>query len=359
MPIHTVLGPIEPAQLGATNMHEHLLIDGRAWLDSPREDYPVDQKVTLENLGFVRWNLLSLEDNLIMDDPELALQEILPVKASGGSGIVDLTVIGLGRRPRDLQEIARRSGLHIMTGCGLYIHASHPDWVEQCSIGDLTELMVRELAEGIDDTGVIPALIGEIGTSDPVTEREWRVVTAAGRAGARTGAAVNIHLDPRGDHALAILDALTTEGMTPDRVIFSHMDQHLDRDYHLRVAHAGAVLEYDTFGSEFYFGSLFKDPTDEERMQYVRMLVDEGFEQQLVLSSDVWVKAQLRAYGGMGFDHVMRRIVPALRDVYGISSAALDTMLIDTPRRLLGRPELDGPQARISASEASTSGAAR
>src|ERR1700727_1630706 len=201
MPIQTVLGPIEPDQLGPTNMHEHLLIDGRAWLDPPREDYPVERKVTLENLGFVRWNLLSLEDNLIMDDPELALEEVLPVKESGGSGIVDLTVIGLGRRPRDLQDSARRSGLHIMCGCGFYIHGSLPDWVEQRSVDDLTDLMVEELTNGIDDTGVIPALIGEIGTSDPVTDREWRVVTAAGRAGGRTGAAVNIHLDPRGDHA--------------------------------------------------------------------------------------------------------------------------------------------------------------
>jgi len=345
MPIHTVLGPIEPDQLGPTNMHEHLLIDGRAWLDPPREDYPADRRVTLENLAFVRWNLLSLEDNLIMDDPELALAEVLPVKASGGSGIVDLTVIGLGRRPRDLQEIARRSGLHIMTGCGFYIHASHPDWVEQRSVEDLTELLVGELTGGIDDTGVIPALIGEIGTSSPVTDREWRVVTAAGRAGARMGAAVNIHLDPRGDHALAILDVLTGEGMRADRVIFSHLDEHLDWDYHLAVAQTGAVLEYDTFGSEFYFGALFKDPTDDERMQYVRRLVDAGFERQLVLSSDVWVKAQMRAYGGMGFDHVMRRIVPALRDAYGIPASALDTMLVDTPRRLLDRPATKGGEA--------------
>jgi phosphotriesterase-related protein len=342
MPIHTVLGPIEPDQLGPTNMHEHLLIDGRAWLDSPREDYPSDQKVTLENLGFVRWNLLSLEDNLIMDDTDLAIKEVMPVKESGGSGIVDLTVIGLGRRPRDLQEIARGSGLHIMTGCGFYIHGSHPDWLEQRSVEQLTEQMVTELTEGLDGTGVLPALIGEIGTSDPVTDREWRVVTAAGRAGAQTGAAVNIHLDPRGAHALAVLDVLTGQGMPADRVIFSHMDEHFDRDYHLAVGRAGAVLEYDTFGSEFYFGPLFKDPTDEQRMQYVRMLVDEGFEKQLVLSSDVWVKAQMRAYGGMGFDHVMRRIVPALRDAYGIPQSALDTMLIETPRRLLDRPTLSG-----------------
>ncbi|MCW3012265.1 MAG: hypothetical protein JWO90_2669 [Solirubrobacterales bacterium] len=338
MPIHTVLGPIEPSELGPTNMHEHLLIDARVWLDPPREERPAHEKVTMENLGFVRWNLCSLADNLLIDDPELAIREIEPVKAAGGSAIVDLTVIGLGRRPRDLVEISRRSGLHVMTGCGFYLHDSHPDWVETASVDELADLLERELAEGIDDTGVRPALIGEIGTSDPITDREMKVVTAAGRAGARTGAAVNVHLDPRGQNALTVLDVLETEGMAPERVIFSHMDEHLDREYHLSVARTGAILEYDTFGSEFYFGALFKDPTDMERMQYVRLLVDEGYERQLVLSSDVWVKAAMRSYGGMGYDHVLKRIVPALRQDYDIPQSAIDTMLIDTPRRLLDRP---------------------
>lgn len=128
------------------------------------------------------------------------------------------------------------------------------------------------------------------------------------------------------------------EGMSADRVIFSHMDEHLDRDYHLAVAESGAVLEYDTFGSEFYFGGLFKDPTDEERMEYVRMLVGLGYEDQLVLSSDVWVKSAMRAYGGMGYDHVLKRIVPELMGSYGIEAGTIDAMLVRTPRRLLDRP---------------------
>jgi phosphotriesterase-related protein len=338
MPIHTVLGPIEPSELGPTNMHEHLLIDARVWLDPPREERPADEKVTMENLGFVRWNLCSLADNLLIDDPDLAVKEIAPVKAAGGSGIVDLTVIGIGRRPADLIGISARAGLHVMVGCGFYVHDSHPEWVQTASVQELTDLLLRELAEGIDDTGVRPAVIGEIGTSHPITDRERKVVTAAGRAGARSGAAVNIHLDPRGQNALEVLGLLVGEGMAPERVIFSHMDEHLDRDYHLSVARTGAVLEYDTFGSDFYFGSLFKDPSDKERMEYVRMLVDEGYERQLVLSSDVWVKAAMRTYGGMGYDHVLKRIVPALRESYDIPQAAIDSMLIDTPRRLLDRP---------------------
>lgn len=338
MPIHTVLGPIAPEALGRTNMHEHLLIDARVWLEPPREPRPADERVCMENLGFVRWNLTSLEDNLIVDDPDLAVRELEGVRSAGGSGIVDLTVVGIGRRVEELPRIAERSGLHVMAGCGFYVHDSHPDWVQGASTQELADALVAELTDGVEGTGVRPALIGEIGTSEPVTDRERKVVAAAGRAGAQTGAAVNVHLDPRGENALDVLELLLSEGMSADRVVFSHMDEHLDRDYHLAVAESSAVLEYDTFGSEFYFGELFKDPTDEERMEYVRTLVALGYEDQLVLSSDVWVKSALRAYGGMGYDHVLKRIVPALMRSYDISERTIDAMLVHTPRRLLDRP---------------------
>ncbi|MBW3592157.1 MAG: phosphotriesterase [Actinobacteria bacterium] len=339
--IYTVLGPIEPSELGRTSMHEHLLIDGRVWLTPAQEEEPADRRVVMENLGFVRWNLVSLEDNLILDDVEACIRELTVVKALGGSGIVDLTNIGIGRRVEQLPEIARRTGLHVMVGCGFYIHPSHPEWVEEASTEELAELLLSELRDGIDGTGIRPALIGEIGTSDPVTAREEKVLRAAGRAGAATGAAVNVHLDPRGAHALHVLDLLTAEGMRPDRVVFSHMDEHLDRDYHAAVADAGAVLEYDTFGSDFYFGELFKDPTDLERFDYVMFLLERGVEDQLVLGCDVWVKAAMKTFGGMGYEHLLKRIVPSLVDKYGVSEETVDRMLVRTPRRLLARPAVD------------------
>ncbi len=337
MPIHTVLGPIEPAELGRTSMHEHCLIDARVWYTPPREDPPADPRMVMENLGFVRWNLVGLEDNLLLDDPDLAIRELRSVREHGGSGIVDLTVIGIGRRVAELPRISRETGLHLMVGCGFYIHDSHPTWVEGASVDELAALMIEELTEGIEGTGIRPALIGEIGTSEPVTDRERKVVAAAGRAGAETGAAVNIHLDPRGTQALAVLDVLVSEGMRPDRVVFSHLDEHLDEGYHRAVAESGAVLEYDTFGSEFYFGELFKDPTDLERLRYVELIVENGWADQLVLGCDVWVKAALRAYGGMGYDHLLKRIVPAFREL-GLDDGTIDRMLVGTPRRILERP---------------------
>jgi phosphotriesterase-related protein len=338
--IYTVLGQIDPSQLGATSMHEHLLIDARVWYVPPRDEFPATPKVSIENLGFLRLNLLSLEDNLIMDDPDLAIRELKGIVRLGGAGIVDLTVPGIGRQVRELPRIARKTGLHVMVATGLYLHDSHPDWARQASVEELATYMVGELRDGIDGTGIRPALIGEIGTSNPVTDREWQVVRAAGRAGAVTGCTVNIHLDPRGDHAFVLLDVLCEEGMQPERVIFSHVDERREIDYALGIAARGAVVSFDTFGSDFYFSGAFKDPTDEERFQYVRAMINAGYHRQLVFGCDVWVKAALRAYGGMGYEHLFLRVIPTLSNEYEVSREVLDQVLVHTPRRLLARPQV-------------------
>ena len=70
--IQTVLGPIEAGELGVTSMHEHLLADARILHAAAREPLPETDRVTIENLGFLRWNLLALEDNLVLDDAALA-----------------------------------------------------------------------------------------------------------------------------------------------------------------------------------------------------------------------------------------------------------------------------------------------
>ena len=338
MPIYTVLGPIEPDELGMTSMHEHLLCDARVWQRPSAEEPPASGKVSIETLGYLRWNLLSMEDNLLLDDPGLIAREAAEFKRVGGSGIVDLTIIGLGRRVADLPQIARATGLHVMVGCGFYVHNTHPAWLEDASVEAICDFIVDELQTGIDGTGIIPTLIGEIGTNHPITEREKKVLHAAAQAGVITQVSVNVHLSPRGMDALEVLEILLAEGMRPERVIFSHMDEYLDRGYHKAVAETGAVLEYDTFGSEFYYGDLMKNPTDKERLDYVQFLVEEGYENQLVIGCDVWVKANLRTYGGMGYEHLLKRIVPAMRASYGLPEETIQAILVDSPRRLLERP---------------------
>jgi phosphotriesterase-related protein len=50
------------------------------------------------------------------------------------------------------------------------------------------------------------------------------------------------------------------------------------------------------------------------------------------------VKANLRAYGGMGYEHLLKRIVPTLKSRHGFDDGTIDAMLVHSPRRLLDRP---------------------
>jgi phosphotriesterase-related protein len=339
--IWTVAGPIEPDELGRTTMHEHLLIDVAAQYAAPAEPVPADLKVSIENLGMIRWNVNAVPDNLVIDDVDLVVRELEDMQELGASGVVDLTIEGLGPRIPELIEIARRTGLHVMVGCGFYVHVSHPDWLSDASADDVAAYLTEQLRDGIGDTGVKPALVGEIGTSHPVTDRERKVVTGAARTAAAAGAAINIHLEPRGRNALSILETIVAEGVPADRVIFSHLDEALDMPYHREIAAAGAVVEYDAFGQEWYYSpDRYKDPSDEERCEAVATLVDEGYGDQLVLACDVCMKSCLKAYGGLGVDHLFRRIVPFLESRWGIAPETLETMLVHTPRRLLDRPDL-------------------
>jgi len=343
MPIHTVLGPIDAADLGPTSMHEHLLSDLRIWAKEPQELPPEGVPMGPELMAYLRWNFLSIPENIVLGDPDVAAQELAHVASAGGSGVLELTLDGMGRRLAELPEISRRSGVHVMVGCGFYVEDTMADDIKTASVDDLTERLIGELTDGIGDTGIRPALLGEIGTSWPVTDAEWRVLRAAARAGVETGATVYTHQSFRGKGGTAVLEVLLEEGMSPDRVIIGHLDEFWDKGYHREIAQAGAVLAYDTFGSDFYYGSpAMRNPSDGERLEMVEWLLSEGHASQLVIAQDVWAQANLRRNGGNGYDHLFRRIGPAIAKIAGDSvdgrSAVADQILIHTPRRLLERP---------------------
>jgi phosphotriesterase-related protein len=339
MPIHTVLGPIEPDQLGPTSMHEHVFSDLRVWVKDSG-GVPWEGPITPEAQVHLKWNGLHTPDNLILHDPDVAVAEMQAVHAAGGRTIVDLTVTGMGRRTADLVEVSRRSGVNIAVGCGFYVEELHPPELAKMSIDDIAESILADLSDGIDGTGVKPALIGEIGTNHPPSVDEWRVVQAAGRAGAESGAAVNVHLSWRGADGLLVVEALMAEGMPADRIILSHMDERIDRAYHDAVAQTGAILELDTFGSEFFYSteSRARNPTDVERLDALEYLVSQGYGDQIVLGCDVWSQANLLHNGGAGYEHLFRRVAPALGWRCGADEATIEQIMVATPKRLLDRP---------------------
>ena len=240
-------------------------------------------------------------------------------------------------QPLLLRRMAEELGLHIVAGAGIYVHHAHPPWVEDATVEDVEDFVRRQVDVGLEGSDVRPGIIGEVGSSNPVTDREVKVLRAAARVGAATGTAVSVHLTAPGQHGAQIVDLMVAEGLDASRIVLCHMDEVLDLDYHLSVLERGVTVEMDTFGFEGYFARLWKTPSDAEKMELLVRLVARGFAGQIVLGHDVALKCQLKRFGGLGYDHIPRRIVPTLIDHMGVDAAAVDALLVENPRRLLTR----------------------
>lgn len=347
--VMTVLGPVAPEEIGPTLMHEHVFVDLRPFFTEPDGDEPLpdaDRPVDISLLSRLRRSPMGVtRDNLLLADADVATRELRRFVDAGGSALVDCTVIGLERDAGRLAAISHVTGVHMVQGTGVYVEHTHPDWVDDLDADEIATLFVRDLVEGIGDSGVRAGIIGEIGTSGlrrgasardgDMTPAEEKVLRAAGRASLVTGAAVTVHLDPRGEGAHAAIDVLEEEGVAPDRIVMGHMDARPDLAYHMAVAERGVFVEYDHFGREYYAPHMGRSYTsDALRLELLCALLDSGFRDQLLVSQDVCMKIDLEAYGGVGYAHFLRELVPILERA-GVGRAELDAMLVDNPRRVL------------------------
>ena len=338
--VQTVLGTIGPEELGPTTTHEHLLIDFRCMFTPPSEasDFPKAYgPVTMQNLAWVRYNIFSNEDNLLVGDVDTAIEEVELFRQAGGGTIVDATTIGIGRDPLGLARISRATGVNVVMGAGYYVGDTHGDDMNAKTEDELADQMVTELTEGVGATGVKAGIIGELGCSWPLRDNERKVLLAGAQAQQRTGAAILIHPGRSESAPAEIIEVLAGAGADVGRVIMSHLDRTVrDEAVVLDLASSGCYIEYDLFGWEIsnYPLSDLDMISDAVRMAYVRLLVDKGYGERVVLAHDVFAKHRLVAYGGHGYAHILENIVPRLRRK-GFTSAQLDNILVQNPARVL------------------------
>jgi phosphotriesterase-related protein len=338
--VMTVRGPVEPETIGATSMHDHVFSDARAawWApESFEEPDLTDRPLDYRNAGLARWNALGIRDNLYLGVEDYLDQvgEVAHFKAAGGGCLVDLTNVGISPSPVTLRKLALELDLHIVCGSGFYVHPTHPEWLERADVDEIATAIRGQIRNGVDGDGIRPGIVGEIGTSGVFHECEQRVVRAAARAAAETGLPMNVHTTATAMHALRIVELVVEEGLDPRRLIFSHLDEVLDRAYHREVLQSGAVIGFDSFGCDVYFARLWKSPSDMEKIAGLLVDLELGYEDQLVLGHDISLKCQLKRYAGLGYDHILRRIVPSLIEHHGVDREVADKLLILNPRRLL------------------------
>jgi phosphotriesterase-related protein len=338
--VQTVLGPVAPAELGQTLVHEHLLIDNPSFVepDLEAERLLAHQPLGLANLGWVRRNWTSNADNLVLDDEALAIREVATFASLGGRTIVDPTVPGIRRDPEALARIARASGLHVVMGAGAYVEPTHPPELRRLDRDGLARLVIDEWRDGAAETGTRPGLIGEVGCVWPLHPRERLMLEAMADAQLATGLPVMVHPGRNPAAPTEIVTILEAAGADLERVAMAHLDRTLtEPGQFLALASSGVYLELDCFGleSSYYpFDPLMATPSDAQRLAFVRTLLDAGLGARVLLSHDICTKHRLAAYGGHGFGHLSGAVVPWMHQ-RGFTPAETEMLLVENPARFL------------------------
>ena len=298
--VRTVLGDIDPGQLGVTYAHEHLVIDGGR---------PVQ-----------------LEPDFDLGDVELMVREVEGAAALGLGAVVDAMPCDAGRNVGKLAAIASRTGIHVIAPTGLhhdrYYGAAH--WSHRLDVDDLTDLFVADIEDGIDANDYSGPIVRRTthragvlkvaGSADGLSPRDERVFAAAAGAHARTGVPILTHCE-RGTGAIEQVRFLADRGVPPEHVVLSHVDKVVDRELHRELLSTGAAAEYD--------GSFRWGDAPNGTLQLLEWMSEDGLADRIVLGMDAARRGYYTVYGG----------TPGLTWLLDGFSAAMDERGLDAEVR--------------------------
>ena len=303
--IMTVLGPIEPGELGRTLAHEHGIVDFIGAEKTPRPRH----------------------------DSQEAFGTILPylekLKQLGCRALVECTPNYIGRDVALLKRLATASGLHILTNTGYYGAAGNkflPRHAFTESADELADRWVREWREGIAGTGVRPGFLKLGVEKGKLSEVHAKLVRAGARAHLKSGLAIAIHTGD-GEAALDELRVLKEEGVASNALIWVHA-QNDGGAIQLEAARRGAWVSLDGFSAK-------------RRDRYVEWLAafrKGNLLHRVLLSHDhFWsvegsdtVSLKLHSGGESPFQGIWTSLVPALRE-NSFTQDEIDQVTIKNP----------------------------
>lgn len=316
--------------------HEHLLIDQRAWWEGPGDGFASDSPGRDVNASLFdrtrRRPLATSRENLILSDWFIAGKELAYAQRTGCQLVVDLTGQGLDPMPRLARRAAQLAGVQLVVGVGRYVEGALTPEQRALSVDTLVETWLRQVREGVDSC--FPGIIGEIGTSDVLTDAEKRSLQAASSVQRETGLAINLHLPTyarAGHEALAVLDRA---GADIGRVVLSHCDGTFDLPWVIGLLESGCVVEFDLFGNGPDCHMVGQPiASDDDRINLIQRLCEQGYMDRLLISQDICFRHALRRYGGWGYGHLGETIFPVLMS--SIGEEAVWTITRVNPLRVL------------------------
>jgi phosphotriesterase-related protein len=314
--VNTVLGPIDGSALGSTLMHEHIFVLS-----------PEIEKTAEE------WDEEA--------ERASAVAKLRELKQRGIDTLVDLTVIGLGRYiPRIEAVAALVPEINIVVATGVYTYNEVPMFFHFQGPGTvlggpepMVELFVREIQEGVAETGVRAGILKCATDSPGVTPGVERVLRAVAQAHRRTGVPITTHTprppEPWGLHQQRVFKE---EGVDLSRVVIGHSGGTLNTDYHLELIENGSYVGFDHFGMSGF--------TLEDRVDAVVRLCERGYAERIVLSHDAmcfvdWFPRSMKAaLKDWRWTYIADEVLPVMRE-RGVSEDAIRRMMVENPRHIL------------------------
>lgn len=309
--VRTVLGDMNAEQLGVFHAHEHIFL--------------AEGPYTKQNPA------------LCIDDFEKSCQELRRFCAAGGATLTDAQPVGCGRMADALMQAAALTGVNIVASTGFHKLSNYDrsHWMFSLNEDELAALFMDEITVGMyvgaDQSrpadriaaraGVIKTAIDRDRMADP--DKRW--FAAAAHVSCETGAPLLCHTESV-DQGLYLAEWYLRAGVQPDNIILCHLDRTLsDIERHRTIASLGVYLEYDTIGR-------FKYHDDQGEADLIRQMWEWGYGDSILLGLDT-TRERLASYGGaIGLDYLEATFVPLLR-VDGVSTEAIDTMLVRNPSR--------------------------
>lgn len=316
-PVQTARGAVNPSQLGTTLMHEHVFV-----LDTEvMQNYPED------------WG----PENHRVED---AVRRLNQLKSRGVDSIVDLTVIGLGRYIPRIKQIAQQTEINIIVATGIYTYHDVPHYFHFRGPGTvldgpelMVDMFVRDIEEGIADTGVRAGVL-KCATDEPgVTKDVERILRATAQAHRRTGVPISTHTHAQKRVGLDQQRIFREEGVDLSRVVIGHSGDTTDLSYLEELIANGSYIGMDRFGIDTILSF-------EDRVNTVAEMCKRGHAGKMVLSHDAacynhWLPerplpAMLPRWHYL---HIHNDVVPALKQK-GVTEEQLHTMLVENPREI-------------------------
>ena len=301
--LFTTLGPLRKDQLGMILPHEHVFVDLRT-PDQPGYGQAEEADVVA-----------------------LMAPQIEAIKAQGITALVECSTGGVALRVDMDLAVSLATNFPIVVPTGNYREPWIPEWVGKASQDELEAWMLKELTEGVGDTGVIAAWIKISAGDDGITPIEARILRAAARAGKATNAVIGSHTI-KGRVVMDQLDIIEAEGYTASRFISIHTQAEPDFELHKAVAARGAWIEYDNIGWV----------PDEETVPRILRALEAGLGGQLLLSHDMgWFDPALPG-GGVPrpYTHLVGSVLPKLRAA-GVDEAMIVQLTEVNPFEAFGR----------------------